>query len=128
MDVLLAQLPAMIGVVVVVVVGVAGTLATTALTDAARWRREQRVRFDERLLDVSAEYAAAIRETVQTLASVTAHVRPGDKSPSLTPEEGKSILDAASFRRMLAWESLCLVADDATVGRSPARPGRTATR
>ncbi|PUB31917.1 hypothetical protein C8K30_101435 [Promicromonospora sp. AC04] len=111
MDVLLAQLPAMMGVLI----GVVGTLATTALTDAARWRREQRVRFDERLLDVSAEYAAAIREIVQTLASVTAYVRPGDKSPSLTPEEGKSILDAANRRRMLAWESLCLVADDATV-------------
>jgi hypothetical protein len=111
MDVLLAQLPAMIGVVI----GVVGTLVTTAVADAARWRREQRVRFDERLLDVSAEYAAAIREIVQTLASVTAQVRKGDQSPYLTPEEGKSILGAANRRRMLAWESLCLVADDATV-------------
>ncbi|GHH74815.1 hypothetical protein [Promicromonospora soli] len=111
MDVLLTQLPAMIGVLI----GVVGTLVTTAVADAARWRREQRVRFDERLLDVSAEYAAAIREIVQTLASMTAHVRPGEKSPPLTPEEGKSILDAANRRRMLAWESLCLVADDATV-------------
>ena len=111
MDVLLAQLPAMIGVLI----GVVSTLATTALTDAARWRREQRVRFDQRLLDVSAEYAAAIREMVQTLASVTAHVRQATTPPSLTPEQGKSILDAANRRRMLAWESLCLVADDATV-------------
>jgi hypothetical protein len=73
------------------------------------------VRFDARLLDVSAEYAAAIREIMQTLASVTVHVRPGDRSPPLTPEEGKIILEAATRRRMLAWESLCLVADDATV-------------
>jgi hypothetical protein len=111
MDALLTQLPAMVGVLI----GVVGTLVTTTVADAARWRREQRVRFDARLLDVSAEYAAAIREIMQTLASVTAHVRPGDRSPPLTPEEGKVILEAATRRRMLAWESLCLVADDATV-------------
>jgi hypothetical protein len=111
MDTVLTQLPAMIGVLI----GVVGTLVATAVADAARWRREQRVRFDDRLLDVSAEYAAAIREIVQTLASLTAHLRPGEMSSPLTPEEGKSILDAAKRRRMLAWESLCLVADDATV-------------
>lgn len=111
MDALLTQLPAMVGVLI----GVVGTLVTTTVADAARWRREQRVRFDARLLDVSAEYAAAIREIMQTLASVTVHVRPGDRSPPLTPEAGKVILEAATRRRMLAWESLCLVADDATV-------------
>lgn len=111
MEPLLSQLPTMVGVLI----GVGGTLVTTAFTDAARWRREQRVRFDARLLDVSAEYAAAIREMVQTLAGMTVHVRPGDMSPPLTPEQGKAILDAANRRRMLAWESLVLVADDATV-------------
>jgi hypothetical protein len=111
MDAVLSQLPTMIGVLI----GVVGTLVTTAVTDATRWRREQRVRFDDRLLDVSAEYAAAVREMVQTLASLTAQSRPGEMSRPLTPEEGKSILDAANHRRMLAWESLCLVADDATV-------------
>jgi hypothetical protein len=111
MDAVLTQLPAMIGVLI----GVVGTLVTTTVADAARWRREQRVRFDDRLFDVSAEYAAAIREIVQTLASLSAHLRPGEMSRPLTPEEGKSTLDAASRRRMLAWESLCLVADDATV-------------
>jgi hypothetical protein len=111
MDAVLTQLPAMIGVLI----GVVGTLVTTAVADAARWRREQRVRFDDRLLDVSAEYAAAIREIVQTLASLTVHLRPGEMLVPLTPEEGKPILDAANRRRMLAWESLCLVADDATV-------------
>ncbi|WP_454854100.1 hypothetical protein [Promicromonospora soli] len=111
MDALLTQLPAMVGVLI----GVVGTLVTTTVADAARWRREQRVRFDTRLLDVSAEYAAAIREIMQTLASVTVHVRPGDRSPPLTSEDGKVILEAATRRRMLAWESLCLVADDATV-------------
>ena len=94
MDALLTQLPAMVGVLI----GVVGTLVTT--TVAARRRREQRVRFDARLLDVSAEYAAAIREIVRTLASVTAHVRPGDRSPPLTPEEGKVILEAAARRRI----------------------------
>lgn len=111
MDALLTQLPAMVGVLI----GVVGTLVTTTVADAARWRREQRVRFDERLLDVSAEYAAAVREIMQTLASVTVHLRPGDRSPPLTPEEGRTILEAATRRRMLAWESLCLVADDGTV-------------
>ena len=111
MDALLTQLPAMVGVLI----GVVGTLVTTTVADAARWRREQRVRFDARVLDVGAEYAAAIREIMQALASVTVHVRPGDRSPPLTPEQGKVILEAATRRRMLAWETLCLVADDATV-------------
>jgi hypothetical protein len=111
MDAVLTQMPAMIGVLI----GVIGTLVTTTVADAARWRREQRVRFDDRLLDVSAEYAAAVREMVQTLASLTAQSRPDEMSRPLTPAEGKSVLDAANRRRMLAWESLCLVADDATV-------------
>lgn len=111
MGALLTQLPAMVGVLI----GVVGTLVTTNVADAARWRREQRVPFDTRFLDVSAEYTAALREIMQTLAGVTVHLRPGDTSPPLTPEQGRAILDAATRRRMLAWESLCLVADDATV-------------
>jgi hypothetical protein len=43
------------------------------------------VRFDDRLFDVSAEYAAAVREIVQTLASPTAHLRPDEMSRPLTP-------------------------------------------
>ncbi|GAB3168126.1 hypothetical protein GCM10027059_30300 [Myceligenerans halotolerans] len=111
MDAFLAQLPTIVGVVI----GVVGTLATTAVTDAARWRREQRVRFDKQVLDVSAEYVASIREIVQTLASMTVHLRQGDKSPPLDADEGYTRLQAANHRRMLAWESLCLIADDDTV-------------
>jgi hypothetical protein len=111
MDDLLTQLPAMLGVVL----GVVGTLVTTALTDAARWRREQGVRFDHRLLDACAEYSAAVRDFTHAVAGITADRRPWASTPPIDSEAGEKVLRSASRRQTLAWEMLCLLADDSTV-------------
>jgi hypothetical protein len=55
---LVNQLPALIGVIV----GAVGTIAATTLADWVRWRRGKSVRWDERRLEVYAEYARRVKE------------------------------------------------------------------
>ncbi|MGB2567134.1 hypothetical protein ACPFP2_01585 [Micromonospora citrea] len=104
---LVAQLPALIGT--------AGTMIVTTVTERGRWRRNQTVRWDERRLDAYADFTRAVKEIhLLAMGMLSAH-RPGARTPALRPEEGLARLAEAAERHSLAWESVLLLGDEATV-------------
>ncbi|WP_433528833.1 hypothetical protein ACQPYA_21165 [Micromonospora sp. CA-263727] len=100
---LVAQLPALLGVLV----GTIGTILATSLADRSRWRRRQTVRWDERRLDAYAEFARALKE-VHTIASRMI-------GGYLDRENGLVALAEADFRHTIAWENVLLLGDGPTV-------------
>ncbi|MGQ5261522.1 hypothetical protein ACTWLT_12255 [Micromonospora sp. ZYX-F-536] len=111
MSTLLAQLPALLGVLV----GTLGTILATSLADRARWRRSQSVRWDERRLDAYVEYAHAIKESHAVALRMTADHRPGSHSHPIGREDGLARLSEADARRTIVWENLLLLGDEPTV-------------
>ncbi|MFI9525976.1 hypothetical protein [Micromonospora rosaria] len=120
MSVLLAQLPALIGVLV----GTLGTILATSLADRSRWRRSQRVRWDERRLEVCVEFSRVVKEIHAVSLRMIAAERPASRGHRIDREEGLTRLADADVRHTLAWESLLLLGDAATV--SAARTWRDA--
>lgn len=107
----LNQLPAILGVMV----GALGTLLVTALTDRARWRRDQAVRWDTRQLDAYVAHAATVKE-IHTLAlRVSAPYRYNSKSPPIDREQALELFAEANARRTKAWEAVLLLGDEAAV-------------
>jgi hypothetical protein len=106
----LNQLPAIIGVIV----GVLGTLLATSLTDSARWRRDQSVRWDTRRLEAYMAYAAIIKE-IHTLAFQISAPRRQSHWQPIAREEGLNLLAEANARRTKAWEAVLLLGDEGTV-------------
>ncbi|MEU5553009.1 hypothetical protein ABZ738_24845 [Micromonospora sp. NPDC047793] len=104
---LLAQLPALIGVLI----GTVGTIVATSLADRSRWRRTQTVRWDERRLDAYAEFARALKEVHATAGRLL----PGRKGPPVDRERELANLVEADFRHTLAWENVLLLGDGPTV-------------
>ncbi|PZF84906.1 hypothetical protein [Micromonospora endophytica] len=98
-----AQLPALLGVLI----GTVGTIVATSLTDRSRWRRHQTVRWDERRLDAYAEFARALKE-VHTIASRMI-------GGYLDREQEQAALTEAGFRHTIAWENVLLLGDGPTV-------------
>jgi len=54
------QMPALIGVLI----GAVATYAAKAVTERARWRRAQSVRWDEKRVSVYAEYAHVLKQVI----------------------------------------------------------------
>jgi hypothetical protein len=107
----LIQLPAILGVII----GALGTLLVTSLTDRARWRRDQAVRWDTRRLDAYVAYTATVKE-IHTLARrVSAPYRRSSKSRPIDREQGLELLAEANARRTKAWEAMLLLGDETTV-------------
>ncbi|MGB2571576.1 hypothetical protein ACPFP2_24450 [Micromonospora citrea] len=111
MQILIAQLPALLGVLV----GALGTVLATSIADRRRWKRSLSVRWDERRLDAYAEFARVLKEiqavSVRILATDT-----GDGSRSgMDPAVGLPRLADADVRHTLAWENILLLGDASTV-------------
>jgi hypothetical protein len=111
MENFLNQLPAILGVLV----GALGTLLVTSLTDRARWRRDQAVRWDTRRLDAYVAYAATVKEIHALALRVSAPYRRHSKSRPIDREQGLELLADADTRRTKAWEAMLLLGDGATV-------------
>lgn len=111
MGTLLAQLPALLGVLV----GTLGTILATSLADRARWRRNQSIRWDERRLDAYVEYAHAVKESHAVALRMTADQRPESRSHPIDRESGLARLAETDARRSIAWENMLLLGDEATV-------------
>jgi hypothetical protein len=107
----LNQLPAILGVLV----GALGTLLVTSLTDRARWRRDQAVRWDTRRLDAYVAYAATVKEIHALALRVSAPYRRYSKSRPIDREQGLELLAEANARRTKAWEAMLLLGDEITV-------------
>ncbi|SCL46023.1 hypothetical protein GA0070606_0906 [Micromonospora citrea] len=115
-----AQLPALIGVLI----GTVGTIVATSVADRARWKRNQSVRWDDRRLDAYVEFARVIKEIHAVAVRMLADERPHSRGHRMNREEGLAQLADADVRRTLTWESLLLLGDAATV--SAARDWRDA--
>ncbi|WP_223884257.1 hypothetical protein [Micromonospora craniellae] len=104
---LLAQLPALLGVLI----GTVGTIVATSLADRSRWRRTQTVRWDERRLDAYAEFARVLKE----VHAISGRLLPGRSGVQVDRERELANLVEADFRHTLAWESVLLLGDGPTV-------------
>ena len=112
----LNQLPAILGVIV----GALGTLLVSSLTDRARWRRDQAVRWDTRRLDAYVAYAATVKEIHSLARRVSAPYRRYSKSRPIDREQGLELLAEADVRRTKAWEAVLLLGDEITVSAARA--------
>jgi hypothetical protein len=110
-DGLIGQLPTLIGVVV----GTLGTILATQLSDRARWRRTQSVRWDNQRVDAYAEYARALKEVHLLATRLTAPSRPSSQAHPIDPDAGLELLAEADAERTKAWERVLLFGDAATV-------------
>lgn len=111
MDSFLGQLPALIGVVI----GVLGTILATTLTDMARWKRDQSVRWDERRLDAYVEYSRAIKEIHALALGLTAARMSANLAQPISRDAGLEMLTQAEDHRTKVWETVLLLGDAATV-------------
>jgi hypothetical protein len=111
-DTLVAQLPALIGVMV----GTLATILATTLTDRTRWRRTLSIRWDERRLDAYVAYASAVKEIHALLFRITAADRPGSLAHRIDREAGLALLGDADAARTKAWEKVLMLGDAAAVG------------
>jgi hypothetical protein len=107
-----------------VAIGILGTILATTVTDRARWKREQAVRWDTRRLDAYAEYARAIKEIHALTLRLIAPSTPSITADPIDRDAGLEALTQAEFYRTKAWESVLLLGDTATV--AAARDWRSA--
>ena len=95
---LLGAIPALIGVVVGV--------AATGWADRVRWKRGQAVRWDERRVDVYAEYARAIKRIHMTALRMVSPHMADDRARRINHEDGLAMLAQADAHRTEAWEAV----------------------
>jgi hypothetical protein len=113
---LLQQLPALLGVVV----GVVTTFALTNLGERARWRRDQRVRWDTARLQAYIEYGNAVKRVVQ-VANRMASARGFPHSAEPVPlDQGQAELAVATADRTARWEAVLLLGHPDTVAAARA--------
>ncbi|MGN9789706.1 hypothetical protein ACTMTU_01145 [Streptomyces sp. OZ13] len=105
MSAFIQQLPALIGVVV----GALGSYLAITRGDAARFRREQAARWEERRLTVYADYARALKKTVTLAYRIAAHLGNDPHPHPLSPEEAAPHLAEAAVARDPAGEALLML-------------------
>ncbi|MEU9510485.1 hypothetical protein AB0D32_29875 [Micromonospora sp. NPDC048170] len=120
MESVVAQLPALIGVLI----GAIGTIVATSVADRTRWKRNQSIRWDDRRLDAYVEFGRVVKEIHAIAVRILASERPNSRGHRIDREEGLARLAEADVRRTLAWESVLLLGDASTV--SAARDWRDA--
>ncbi|MGC4820890.1 hypothetical protein [Micromonospora sp. DT63] len=111
MSTLLAQLPALLGVLV----GALGTVAATFVADRGRWKRSLSVRWDERRLDAYAEFANVLKEIRAISVRILAKDTGVAQWSGIDPAVGLTRLTDADIRHTLAWENILLLGDASTV-------------
>jgi hypothetical protein len=111
MNGLLQQIPALVGVIV----GVVTTYVLTTAGERARWRRDQRVRWDEARMGAYVEYGNAVKRVVH-VASRMAVTRGLPHSSEPVPlADGLAELNEATAARTATWESVLLLGDPDTI-------------
>jgi hypothetical protein len=102
---MLQQLPTLIGVAV----GAVASFATTATIERSRWKRQQKVRWDDRRMAAYADYGNAVKNVIQLSCRVlAAQGLPANVDP-LPGEAGLQQLAAAELERAARWEAVLLL-------------------
>ncbi|MGA4839399.1 hypothetical protein [Streptomyces sp. G45] len=110
----LAQLPALIGVVV----GAVGSFFVVMRGEQVRFRRERDARWEERRLGVYVEYARVLKQTVTLTYRIAAHQGNDPHPHPLSARDAEEQLAAAADARDPAGEALLLLGAPAVVKRA----------
>ncbi|GAA4263761.1 hypothetical protein GCM10022255_111240 [Dactylosporangium darangshiense] len=113
---ILQQLPALLGVVV----GVVATFALTSLGERARWRRDQRLRWDSVKLEAYASYSDAVKRVVHFATRLAVTRGLPHSSEAIPFDEGQAELSIAVAERSTRWESVLLLGHPDTVAAARA--------
>jgi hypothetical protein len=104
------QMPALIGVLI----GAVATYAATAVTERARWRRSQSVRWDERRITAYAEYAHVLKQAITTSLRI-ATAREGAAGRKQPSDDEIAALTTIEDERTMKWEAVLLLGSSEVV-------------
>ncbi|GAA1861464.1 hypothetical protein [Asanoa iriomotensis] len=111
MDLVVAQLPALIGVIV----GALATYVVTARMERDKWLRHQQSRWDERRIAAYSDYALTVKAYVTILRRIAGSMGLDDVAHPIGREEGVPLADAAEEDRSGKFENVLLLGDEATI-------------
>lgn len=114
MSAFLQQLPALLGVVV----GALGSYLALVRSDRARFARERSARWEERRPAVYAEYARAVKRSVDLTYRVASHLGNDPHPYPLSPQEAEPQLAQATDARDPAGEALVMLGSREVVERA----------
>ncbi|WP_329551336.1 hypothetical protein [Streptomyces sp. NBC_00696] len=119
MNAFMQQLPALIGVVI----GALGSYVAIVRGDQARFRRERDARWEERRLEVYAEYARSLKKSVTLTYRVASHFGNDPHPHPLSPAEAEPLLAEATVDRDPPGEALLLLGSTEVVDKARAWVG-----
>jgi hypothetical protein len=119
MNAFIQQLPALIGVVI----GALGSYVAIVRGDRARFQREREARWEERRLDVYAEYARTLKRSVTLTYRVAAHLGNDPHPHPLSPADARPLLAEAAVDRDPSGEALILLGSPEVVEKARAWVG-----
>jgi hypothetical protein len=115
-DNFLNQLPALLGVIV----GAAASYLATSAGDKTRWMRSQRVRWEDKRVQVYADYGHAVKRVYELSKRLAASRGLPTNAGPLSLETGLEDLTQAGIERSEMWERLLLVGDPDAVAAARA--------
>ncbi|WP_043662291.1 hypothetical protein [Streptomyces xylophagus] len=116
MNAFIQQLPALIGVVI----GALGSYVAIVRGDRARFHREREARWEERRLEVYAEYARTLKKSVTLTYRVASHLGNDPHPHPLPLAEAKPLLAEATVDRDPSGEALILLGSPEVVEKARA--------
>lgn len=116
MSAFIQQLPALLGVII----GALGSYLAITKGDQARFRREQRARWEERRLAVYADYATALKRGVTLAYRIASHLGVDPHPHPLSSEEAAADLAEATDARDPVGEALLMLGTPEVVERARA--------
>jgi hypothetical protein len=105
MTALLAQLPALIGVII----GAVGSYVAVTLGDRSRFHREQLAQWRAQRLVTYTDYSRALKATVSVTFRASAHLGNDPNPHPLTPDEAAERLRGEYDARDIGWEAMLLL-------------------
>jgi hypothetical protein len=99
-----------------VIIGALASYLITAANERARWKRTLDSRWDDRRVEAYASYAQAVKDIIRISARIAAGRGIGTHSEPLSPtRKNLDLIDSASSRRAVAWETVLLLGHRDTI-------------
>ena len=116
MNQFLTQLPALIGVVV----GAGGSYLATSTGARTQWARSERARWEDKRIQVYAEYGHALKRAYELSKRISASRGLPTTAQPTPVEQGLAELSLTSIRGAELWESLLLLGEPSTIAAAKA--------
>jgi hypothetical protein len=98
-----------------VLLGSAATFIVTTVSERTRWRRAQAARWDDRRLQAYTEYANTVKQMVRLCRRIAETKNLLSTGQPIDVDSGFAAIAEAETERALAWETVLLLGDPATV-------------